>query len=893
MNSEQADRRAADERKEIYGRLATIGDRSVRLESLRPQIESVTKYLREKLETESAENFESVASGLKRCGVELVHKAPIYAVIAGLLTCSGGVFAKNLGARLCEDVQRQVVTTLREGNAARARRAVRFLVCLSCASVVSVQSVVDYLRVLLKGAHEEMTTAGRSEKGVHARGIFLADIAVSALPWGAKHLSDAAPEEFAEIMTTAHQIFQVWTSGMWRSIASSTTSVGSEVFADIVEAVKELEQNDWEVDETLIPAFYKEFVVELVDGQNILLPDLSIPAHSKLTKYSPPRFRLRLVLEDNDVEMSAVVTAKKNVDMNGGGKVEKTEAEVESKDAGDAKDEDVVKDESVVKDENVVKEEPMTDASAKDESMEAVDDKKPKSTKYLRSFVKSLYVGDIVDNFPQKHQMAAERLLTMPMLSNSNNEVVEGLFSAMCSMPLAPYACVYYGILFVDLCKVKDSRLPVKLLSAVETMFQQSGALDPETFDRLTDWFAFHLSNFGYKWNWSDWAIYADAEMVEKFPFRALFCKDVLSRCIRLAYFSQIEKMIPEEMKFFLPPTPGRGNTSRFSEEVNKSLMEIVTGSQKQPPPIVRQRLINLFPASDNEDPDTLVAEDREANYNRLTALLRSILMAGYKTLSHFDTVAHRYVDLLKEMAPSNNVDARRRVVQEVSVFWDSSHLRRMYVLDKLSSMRVIDGLAVLDNVLSAHRFEDGAVVAKTSEELVKELAQSGVWEMVRSVLMRARSREEITRLEMMNASRAAAAATEGDMESIGKRLEEAKKETEIAKNDIKQLLLLAMRRLFEMTDVLLSETAVGMLDGDEDPNPDKSLPGTVGAPVWAWRTLGMIRELGRKHPQHTANMLSELREDTAESRERHSVLAQSFILLEEVSGSDLTLLAC
>lgn len=614
------------------------------------------------------------------------------------------------------------------------------------------------------------------------------------------------------------------------------------------------------------------------------LSALTVPSHSKLTKYAAPRFRLRLVLEDNDVEMNAAISTKRTGEGVQRGTSRASEMNGENKSASED-----------MKEAEIVKEKPSADEPAKKEEELEGGDVKPKSTKFLKYYVKSMYVCDIVDNFPTSHVMAAERLLTMPMLANSNNEVVEGLFSAMCAMPLPPYACVYYGILFVDLCKVKDSRLPVKLLSAVETMFQQSGELDPESFDRLTDWFAFHLSNFGYKWNWSDWAVYADPDMVDKFPFRALFCRDVLMRCIRLAYYDQIAKMVPEEMKFFLPPKPTNGNTSRFSEDVNKILMEIVTGSRKQPPPVVKDRLLNLFPPSQNPDLEQQKIENSAANLARLSALLRSILMAGYKTLSHFDTVAERYLTLLLEMTGEGGVHARRLVAQEVSVFWDSSHLRRMYVLDKLSTHRIIDGLAILDCVLSPDRFQDGEIERKTTQELVSQLSESGVWEMVRLVLERACAREDGARLEMTTASHAAAVATEGDMEGIEARLQRAKSGTENAKREITQLLLLAMRRLFVISDMLFSASAEGM---DADMNGDgasgsNGLPGFNGAPLWAWRAMGMIRELGRKHPQHVGGMLDVLREETEEFRKRHPALAESFTILEEVSSCDILRRTC
>lgn len=903
---DSATRTEHEERNEILDVLACVADRSVRSAAVKFQIEEVQRSLSEKLAKGAPHVFEAVGVGLKRCGTELPYKAPMYGTLAGLLTIGKEPYAKDLATKLAEAVSKDLTVAIRDGRASYARRSLRYLVCLSNASVVSPTSIVAHMKLLLEGALFELAEAKRSSSGVHARGEFLADIALSALPWAGSLLLDRVPDELAAISDLADRVAEAWVPGNWRSVACATEKRCVECFSELLRAVEQLKQQNWVCDDSAIPKPYTEFEVQLGGGHEIVLPPLTIPSHSKLTRYSAPRFRLALVTEDTVVvppveKVAAPSTQVASDTANDTENDEKGEKAVASGPASADVHMTDKKDSAVTAGPTANGEDGEQSGTEPMESTIAAEI----VNRYLEKYVLRCYVADVLDNFATNHVMAAERLLTMPMLVDVNDEIVEGLFSQMCAMPNPSFAYVYYGTLFVDLCRVKDSRLPIKLLAAVERIFQDAGELDPETFDRLTEWFSFHLSNFGYKWNWSDWAVYADPDMVDKFPFRALFCRDVLSRCIRLSYFDRVAKIIPEEMRYFLPVQPNSGDKSRFSEEATSRLMEIITGAGKEPPHIVKEKLVELFPSPapvEDETPEQRQAIDQATARSRLAALLRAVLLAGCKTLSHFDTVAERYLSILTELSAAGGVAARQLVALEVSVFWSSVHVRRLYVLDKLSTYRVIDGLAIVDSVLTQERAEGVEVVRMSTEELAAALSQSGGWEIIRLVLARACAREDGARSELTIASQAAATATEGDMEAIEARLERAKSGTENAKREINELLTLALRRLFMLCNRLLTELgdadamdtmavdaqAERSAEGDTKVAKKKILPGFNGASVWSWRGIGMIRELGRKHPRHISSLLDQIRTDTLEVRERHRVLQDVFEVLEEVTESDI-----
>lgn len=875
----QEDNREFDERVRVVDRMAVIGDRSIKEDSLKFVIKATDGFIRPRLQRGDPKMFEAVGMGLKNCGTLLPFKAPLYAILAAIICKGDEPFSKELSEKLIRSIAKDFAVALKEGKASIAKRIMRFLACLGCSKLVSMRSIVDYLQTLLKAALHEFTSANRSDYGVHCRGEFLADIALSTLPWVGKILNEHMPDDIANLEDYARQIQEAWKVGKWRCIAPGTSSRCVESFSELLEVISVLADAEWYISHAIIPDVYSEFE-EIQEGQEIVLDRLTIPSHSKLTRYSAPRFRIYVVNQKPDQTKKGKFSklSSKLGRHAGGGGVKPEGPSVKGEGSGEKSNGHDDHDNKQRSDDVVMKDRGKENGRGISSAQRNMVDR----------FIFRTYISDIVDHFTTNHYLAAERLLTIPMLQKVDDEIVEGLFSQLCAMPDPTFAPVYFGTLFVDLCKVKDSRLPIKLLTAVEAIFQDAGLFDPEAFDRLAEWFSFHLSNFEYKWNWSDWAVYADVDMVDKFPFRALFCKDVLARCIRLSYYERVLDVIPEEMRYFLPPKPTSGNDVRFDATINENLLKVVTGREKQEASVVKERIAVLIPAVKQpmDQDETTVDAEEETNLARLSALIRAILKAGCKTLSHFDTVCERYISLLHEMTNKGGVNAKRLVTLEVSVFWKDVHIRKMYVLDRLCALDVIDGMAVIDSILSEHCPDGSGMRPLTNDELKDKLADSNNWEMIRLVLQRARAREEGARTELTAASHAAATANEGEAEKAENRLNAAKRSTSRAVTEISELLLLAFRKLFSLCNRLLPH------DPDDDAEKseyNQNLPGFEDKPVWQWRVLGMIRELARKHPQFLSNsMLERLENDTAEARERHQDLWDSFDIIKEVESCSM-----
>lgn len=71
--------------------------------------------------------------------------------------------------------------------------------------------------------------------------------------------------------------------------------------------------------------------------------------------------------------------------------------------------------------------------------------------------------------------------------------------------------------------------------------------------ERFSSWFAYHLSNFQYRWSWEDWK--DCVEEGSESP-RNKFLKDTMIRCMRLSYHQRVVDFIPETMSQLVPKNP-------------------------------------------------------------------------------------------------------------------------------------------------------------------------------------------------------------------------------------------------------------------------------------------------------------------------------------------------
>ncbi|CAH2049496.1 unnamed protein product, partial [Iphiclides podalirius] len=105
----------------------------------------------------------------------------------------------------------------------------------------------------------------------------------------------------------------------------------------------------------------------------------------------------------------------------------------------------------------------------------------------------------------------------------------------------------------LEYCIVEPSTMPQVLAQATEILFMRIDTMNVACFDRFANWFAYHLSNFQYRWSWEDWegCIQLDPEHP-----KPRFIREVLGKCLRLSYHQRVKDMIPETLAPLVPLKP-------------------------------------------------------------------------------------------------------------------------------------------------------------------------------------------------------------------------------------------------------------------------------------------------------------------------------------------------
>lgn len=82
---------------------------------------------------------------------------------------------------------------------------------------------------------------------------------------------------------------------------------------------------------------------------------------------------------------------------------------------------------------------------------------------------------------------------------------VDAVFSQLFQLPTPEHKLVYYHCVLTESCKVAPAAIAPSLGRAIRFLYRNSDKLDLDLSNRFLDWFAHHLSNFGFTWKWTEW----------------------------------------------------------------------------------------------------------------------------------------------------------------------------------------------------------------------------------------------------------------------------------------------------------------------------------------------------------------------------------------------------
>lgn len=119
---------------------------------------------------------------------------------------------------------------------------------------------------------------------------------------------------------------------------------------------------------------------------------------------------------------------------------------------------------------------------------------------------------------------------------------VDAVFSQLFQLPTPEHKLVYYHSVLTESCKIAPAAIAPSLGRAIRYLYRSVDSMDLELSYRFMDWFAHHLSNFGFTWKWTEWI--DDVDLPDLDPKKA-FIQGSLDKEIRLSFAQRIKGTLP------------------------------------------------------------------------------------------------------------------------------------------------------------------------------------------------------------------------------------------------------------------------------------------------------------------------------------------------------------
>jgi nuclear cap-binding protein subunit 1 len=119
---------------------------------------------------------------------------------------------------------------------------------------------------------------------------------------------------------------------------------------------------------------------------------------------------------------------------------------------------------------------------------------------------------------------------------------VDAVFSQLFQLPSPEHKLIYYHSVLTESCKIAPAAIAPSLGRAIRYLYKNIDLMDLELSYRFMDWFAHHLSNFGFTWKWTEWI--DDVELPTLHPKKS-FISGALDKEIRLSFAQRIKGTLP------------------------------------------------------------------------------------------------------------------------------------------------------------------------------------------------------------------------------------------------------------------------------------------------------------------------------------------------------------
>ncbi|XP_033749402.1 nuclear cap-binding protein subunit 1-like [Pecten maximus] len=323
----------------------------------------------------------------------------------------------------------------------------------------------------------------------------------------------------------------------------------------------------------------------------------------------------------------------------------------------------------------------------------------------------------IIHTYNTERKDCAATLLSFPSKSKIplNYMIVEVLFGQLLQLPRPPFLEVFYGSLLIELCKLQPGSMPQVLAQATEMIYERLDTMNTTAMERFVSWFAYHLSNFQFRWSWDDWSSCLESD--HELP-KAKFICEALHKALRLSYHQRITETVPEVFMPLMPLKP----ESEFKYEKE--------GSGALPGTMTAHQLIQAIKGRCTPEeamvllkdlPNPLSDEESDPTYHplRIDVFVSVLLHLGCKSFSHSFAAIAKFHNLLKMLADTE--EGQIWLLRTMYEVWRSHQQMMVVLVDKLLKTQIVEPSSVANWLFSS--------------EMQPEFTKFYVWEMMHSTI--------------------------------------------------------------------------------------------------------------------------------------------------------------
>ncbi|KAF2258654.1 hypothetical protein CC78DRAFT_504248 [Lojkania enalia] len=292
-------------------------------------------------------------------------------------------------------------------------------------------------------------------------------------------------------------------------------------------------------------------------------------------------------------------------------------------------------------------------------------------------------------------------------LFKSEDMIVDGIFSLLFKLPNPDHKLVYYHSLITQCCKQAPAAIAPSLGRAIRFIYKHIDIMDLELANRFLDWFSHHLSNFEFRWRWTEWTEYLSMSDLE--PHKA-FILSALDKEIRLSFAKRIRSTVPNDYHYIVPESLEEGNDPEFkyadsSTPFAAEGQTLLTQFRKKAPDEEIQATIDKIhgQAAEQGIADVLVPST--------DVFMTVICRVGSKSLSHFLSCIERGKNRLISIAQSSDA-ARRQILTSVVEYWKDHPGTGVNIVNKLLNYGILGPMTVIQWVLG-DQLGNGTILAK------------------------------------------------------------------------------------------------------------------------------------------------------------------------------------